>query len=190
MKLLFNFVASMYLLCCLTGCSEKSPDKNDVSKISKTLKADSPAPLLHQIDAVNDKCRGGSGDSKETWDACDKRDRLMAEAETAGFCWGPQDVSGAEKHWIRCSDDPAYKKKWYSQDLNHANCIESGSPADRMRMIMESGSTPRTIDRPNGTVEVEVSTGNGNSRYWTYFTSMENCLASLPRSKTIDKKYE
>ncbi|MFZ6774547.1 hypothetical protein ACO0LB_17730 [Undibacterium sp. SXout7W] len=114
----------------------------------------------------------------------------MTHAHQSGLCWGPQDAIGSKKNWIRCSDDPQFLRKWYSQDLNHTNCIESSSPADRMRMVQESGGTPKVINRPDGVVEVEVGTENGNSRYWTYFKTMERCFQSLPRGQVIDKKYK
>lgn len=185
-----SYILVMIVLCSMAACSEKVPAKAATSKPSTPPGMEKYAALISQIDALNDTCRGGAGDSKKTMDACYMREELIASAQQSNLCWGPQEAIGADKHWIRCSEDPLYKRKWYSQDLNHANCIESGSPADRMRMIQESGSMPKTIDRPNGAVEVEVGTGNGDSRYWTYFKTMERCLQSLSRAQVIDKKYE
>lgn len=151
---LTSYILVMIALCSMVACSEKTPATATTIQPATPPGMEKYAALISQIDALNDTCRGGPGDSRKTMDACDKRDQLMADAQQSNLCWGPQDAIGAEKHWIHCSDDPQYKRKWYSQDLNHANCIESGSPADRMRMIQESGSTPKTIERPNGAVEV------------------------------------
>lgn len=188
------YVAGL-LMCVLCACTEKeSVDAvgrpgNKTESTGQVAKK-THAALMQEIDTANNTCRGMPGMSKESVEACDKRDQLMAEAENAGLCWGPQDVSGAEKHWIRCSDDPSFVKAWYSHDLNHANCIESGSPAAKMRLIMDAGKQPKVLDLPNGTVEVQDEMGNGRTVVWTFYGSMESCTKSLPRSKTIDKKYE
>lgn len=178
------------LLCCLAACSEQPAGKNDADLASNVKEIKNHSALLQQIDTANDICRGKPGDSKEGIEACDKRERLMGEAEKLGICWGPQDAFGAEKHWIRCSDDPAYVKPWYSHDLNHAHCIESGSPADKMRMITGMGKKPKVLDLPNGAVEVHDEIGNGKTVVWTFYSSMDSCNKTLPRAIVIDKKYE
>lgn len=143
--------------------------------------------LLEEIDQANDKCRGGPDKV-----ACDKRGRLMQEAEKAGWCWGPQDEVGYKQRWIQCSNDPARitKSQWYAHDINHAHCMASPSPADKIREIQEFGKTPRTNDLATGSVEVELDIGNGKSEVWTFYRTIESCDRSLPRSKKIESKYE
>jgi hypothetical protein len=132
------------------------------------------------------------GDSAEGMAACEKRDHLMQQAEKAGYCWGPQEAFGYEKHWIKCSEDPANapKRQWFAHDLNHASCMRSPSPADKIREIQEFGQTAKTNDLSSGAVEVEVDIGNGKSQVWTFYRSPESCEASLPKSQKIDSKYE
>lgn len=57
---------------------------------------------IHYIDQLNDKCRGGSGDDPATMQACNMRDKAGEQLKKQGWCWGPDDAIGADKHWIRC----------------------------------------------------------------------------------------
>ena len=149
-------------------------------------------PLIQEIEQTNDNCRDLPGDSTEGIAACEKRDRLMQEAEKTGWCWGPQEAYGYEKHWIQCSEDPARmpKRQWFAHDINHAYCMESLSPADKIRELYEFGQMPKTNDLTAGAVEVEVNIGNGKSQVWTFYRSADSCEATLPRNQKIDGKYE
>lgn len=62
--------------------------------------------FMEQEEELNDKCRGGSGDSPDTMVACEHRDRVLGQLASRGWCWGPFAAIGAEKHWIKCQDDP------------------------------------------------------------------------------------
>ncbi len=169
----------------------RSADKC-IADMSKAEAADSLPPLLQELDIANSKCRGLPGDSTEGKVACEKRGRLMQEAERTGWCWGPQGVYGYEKHWIKCIDDPANvsKSQWFAHDINHAQCINSISPADKIREIQSFGKMAQTNDIAAGAVEVEVNIGNGKSEVWTFYRSVELCEKSLPRSQKINAKYE
>lgn len=81
-------------------------------------------------------------------------------------------------------------KGWYSQDVNHAHCIETRSPADKIREIQAEGRQATTRDRAAGAVEVEMDLGGWNSEVWTFFRTMASCQAALPRSQAIASKYE
>lgn len=84
------------------------------------------------------------------------------------------------------SQHPVGGKGWYIADVNFTKCFESkNSPADKIRMIQDYGTSAITKDLPNGGVEV-----GDNSTYWTYFKTLEACTASLPRSKPVPSKYE
>ena len=148
--------------------------------------------LLQEIDKANSKCRSLPSDSNEGTEACSNRDRLMQQAERAGWCWGPQEAYGYEKHWIKCVDDPARmaKHQWFAHDVNHAHCQKSRSPADKIRELQDFGKIAQTNDIAAGAVEVEVNIGNGKSEVWTFYRTSESCEASLPRSQKIDSKYE
>lgn len=81
-------------------------------------------------------------------------------------------------------------KGWYAQDINHSHCIQTRSPADRIREIQYEGKRPKTHDLPGGAVEVEMDLDGWKSQVWTYYRTMESCQAALPRSQAIDSKYE
>lgn len=53
-------------------------------------------------DFLNDLCRGGSGDSPKTQEACDNRDKLDGIFRRAGWCYGRDDHPGYLKKWERC----------------------------------------------------------------------------------------
>lgn len=147
-------------------------------------------PILTEIDRVNDTCRGA--DEKIAASACEKRDALIADAEKQGWCWGPREAIGADQHWIQCSDDPARapKRQWFALDINHTHCMQSASPADRVRELSSFGRQASPRDLPSGGVEVESEMGNGKSEVWTYYRTEEACTASLPGHQKIDSKYE
>jgi hypothetical protein len=58
--------------------------------------------LMSQQEKFNEQCRGGSGDNPKTIAACKDRDKLYQEIVKAGWCWGPDDAFGYQKHWVRC----------------------------------------------------------------------------------------
>lgn len=54
--------------------------------------------LVDRLDSLNTKCRSNPDASQ----ACDQREASMRELRNLGWCWGPDDVPGYEKRWIRC----------------------------------------------------------------------------------------
>lgn len=81
-------------------------------------------------------------------------------------------------------------RRWFGQDINHSNCLQSGSPADKIREFQYFGTSAKTTDLAGGAVEVEVDIGSGRSEVWTFYPSLDACRAALPRSQGIDPKYE
>jgi hypothetical protein len=53
-------------------------------------------------ETLNDKCRGGSGDDPQTWQACRERDALVKKLETEGWCWGHSGQIEADRQWELC----------------------------------------------------------------------------------------
>lgn len=88
------------------------------------------------------------------------------------------------------SDDRSGEREWFAHNINHSNCISSQSPAQRMRDLQSWGKIPRVTDLTSGAVEVEADIGYGRTEVWTYYRSMPACVASLPKSMHIDRKYE
>jgi hypothetical protein len=61
-------------------------------------------PIVARYIALNERCRGGSGDNDATMQACEQRDAMAPEVERAGYCWGELSYQAeADKHWRRCS---------------------------------------------------------------------------------------
>jgi hypothetical protein len=61
-------------------------------------------PIVAKYIALNDRCRGGSGDDDATMRVCEERDTLLPEVERQGYCWGnASDQSEADRRWQRCS---------------------------------------------------------------------------------------
>lgn len=64
--------------------------------------AANPNGMLVRWHDQNGKCRGGSGDSQETWQACDARDHTQKSLAAAGWCYGRQGDYGYQMEWHRC----------------------------------------------------------------------------------------
>lgn len=103
------------LICKGGGDIAKTPMANEC-KLFRETKAPStttiqeikPPPeitkLLAKIDAANDICRGSPGDSQESINACDLREKLVTQAEQNGWCWGHKDDIGADRKWVPCDE--------------------------------------------------------------------------------------
>ncbi|MDI3384001.1 hypothetical protein ACFPPF_22010 [Xenophilus aerolatus] len=90
----------------------------------------------------------------------------------------------------RAATATAAATSWFTADVNSSSCRQSGSPADRIRMLQEAGFNAQTLDKFGGAVEVGYEQGGGSFRYWTYYRSFESCMAALPRSQPVPSKYE
>lgn len=61
--------------------------------------------LLSDYDSYNEACRGGSGDSDLTWQACGARDYIgYLLGDQFGLCLGQEDQAGYEMEWHACGD--------------------------------------------------------------------------------------
>lgn len=61
--------------------------------------------IIDRADRLNSLCRGGGGSEAKTLEACGQRDALMSQITKRGWCWGPDSAIGAERRWIRCSEN-------------------------------------------------------------------------------------
>lgn len=68
--------------------------------------------LIEQVETLNDKCRGGSGDDPATIKACDTRDQLAEKVEKKGYCYGAlnKDASANQYRWLPCKLDATRAK--------------------------------------------------------------------------------
>lgn len=64
--------------------------------------AANPNGMLIRWSEQNEKCRGGSGDSEETWRACDAREHTQMSLAAAGWCYGRQGEARYQMQWHRC----------------------------------------------------------------------------------------
>lgn len=186
------------MICSLiAGCTDNSSVnvKQVIDRDSRVIVPQSDPSTYHveklidEINRLDEICRGGSDMSSAD---CIKRNSLFEEAEKLNACWGPLNEISANKRWMKCSDDPAHspKRQWYAHDINHVNCVESLSPADRIRDLQSQGRTPQVRDLKSGAVEVVNDIGNSQSMVWTFFPTIEACDMSLPKNRMIDRKYE
>jgi hypothetical protein len=96
--------------------------------------AQAGAPTGHPIDAESRRlmteersayiqCRTGK-DTPETQAACANEDEARALLEKRGWCWGPDDVSQAEKNWVRCPSATARKSADVPLDVESRRLLE------------------------------------------------------------------
>lgn len=82
--------------------------------------------LLKKVEALNGKCRGGSGSDPATMTACDQRDAIVTVLKERGWCWGPSNVAEYQKSWQRCSGGGAA-----TASAPLAKCLASMEPYQR-----------------------------------------------------------
>jgi hypothetical protein len=75
-------------------------EKGKVIKADK--KAKTPSRIIADYKEENGLCRGGSGGSVDTLDACDRRDRIAKMLERAGWCHGKIGEPENTQKWHRC----------------------------------------------------------------------------------------
>lgn len=110
---------------CFTGMDEACKaslaaiegDKVKMQAIAEQIKRTFPAgaysnsppedvaKLMAQEEALNDKCRGGSGDDEATLKACDERDLILGKIQAQKWCWGHDGQIGADRTWEPCHRD-------------------------------------------------------------------------------------
>lgn len=77
--------------------------ESEIGKVIATDKnASEPGRIISQWMAQNTQCRGGSGNSDETLQACDRREAIGAKLEAVGWCYGRPGEYGYQMNWHRC----------------------------------------------------------------------------------------
>jgi hypothetical protein len=61
------------------------------------------ADLLSIYAALDEMCRGWSGDDPHTDQVCSVRQKVDVVLKTMGYCYGRQGQAGAEMRWHKCS---------------------------------------------------------------------------------------
>ena len=66
-------------------------------------------PSLRRADIEHGRCFDNPGISR----ACSRMDRISRQLRRRGWCWGSEQLmaSEAENHWLRCSNDPHYRRR-------------------------------------------------------------------------------
>lgn len=84
-----------------------------MSESGKVLATDKgvlgPFRIISQWQDENGRCRGGVGDSSQTWKACDRREAIGAKLKAVGWCYGRPGEAGYQMSWHRCDDDVEVK---------------------------------------------------------------------------------
>lgn len=65
-------------------------------------KAREPVRIISQWQDQNGQCRGGSGDSDETREACSRREAIGAKLQAVGWCYGREGEYGYQMEWHVC----------------------------------------------------------------------------------------
>lgn len=68
-----------------------------IGSVNGSGQAQDANQLMGAFEKLNDKCRGGAGDSPATQSACDKRDSVYADLKSLGWCYEPRPGT-----WQRC----------------------------------------------------------------------------------------
>jgi hypothetical protein len=172
-------VALAIVVSMTTACTDQSRH-NDINDV------------IAQINALAAAC---TNDSKS--DACRQIHEKEKEMNRLGYCLDPHSKSGVTRCEQQTSNAPdtapapaPTKNQWYGRDINKTSCIESGSPASKIRDIQSYGQYATTKDLAGGMVEIEWNIGDGRSEVWTFFPTLSLCEASLPLNQGVPSRYE
>lgn len=112
---------------------------------------------------------------------CDSRERQDSDH-------GNSQISFQEHSETETGSEPV-EAEWFGASTDKYTCLKTGSPADRIRTLQSYGEYVQTKDLADGAVEVGHDTSRG-FEYWTFYPSMNTCIAALPASQPISSKYE
>ncbi len=70
--------------------------------LATNRKAREPVRIISQWQDQNGQCRGGSGDSDETREACSRREAIGAKLQAVGWCYGRERENGYQMEWHVC----------------------------------------------------------------------------------------
>ncbi|MCY1218768.1 hypothetical protein D9M68_648000 [compost metagenome] len=62
-----------------------------------------PKAQIDQVERLNSRCRGGSGDDPATMKACAQRDAAYSRLEKSGWCYDKDRDAGYQQTWQRCA---------------------------------------------------------------------------------------
>jgi hypothetical protein len=86
--------------------------------------------------------------------------------------------------------------EWYIADSDFTSCIKTAGPASQIETLRQGGgdaSTSENRSKIGDLISVEVSTSIGNglqTRYWTYYTSKEECDSAMEARNHIPDEYK
>lgn len=102
------------------------------SEIGKVIASDrnvsEPTRIIDQWQEENGNCRGGSGDSDETWKACDRREAIGRKLGAVGWCYGRPNEAGYQMNWHRC--DAADSPQVAASNIDTISSAPGLNPAD------------------------------------------------------------
>ena len=167
--------AVLSLALLLVACTDRSTTEDRAKAEQVPIET-----LLAEVDKLNDQCRGGSGDSPKTTEACDKRDAKFNEVVARGWCWGPKDAIGADQHWMRCADDKPssnQQDEWFGM-TERGNCnAVSVSEATQMLERMTHGQAV-TQKKNDGTLLVSSKYQDGSTANATLYPSCNEAYSA------------
>lgn len=96
MSRLLLIVSTIALTGCMAAPSRVTSTPSSISLVQQA------AAVEAQYWDANERCRGGSGDRPETWQACEERGRYGARLEGLGWCYGLPGETRSDRTWHRC----------------------------------------------------------------------------------------
>lgn len=142
--LLVVFLFSVSSFSCAAGESDSPKDP--------AIKA-----LLDKEQLLNEKCRGGFGDSLETKKYCKEKERTVSALKNKGWCWGYPGQIEADKVWHEFSDKSKLEKKSpYFLSLDAWECPRPGSLLNNQIMDADSGCIPPSRKTPENIAVMDV----------------------------------
>jgi hypothetical protein len=149
-KILPVFVLVIFLFS--VSSYSNAADDSDSTK-DPAIKA-----LLEKEKSLNEKCRGGRGDSFEKKKYCDEREMTVSTLKKKGWCWGYPGQVEADMVWHNCKDKSKLEKKSpYFLSLDAWECPRPGSLIDNHMSDTDSGciSPSRKIPENIAVMDIE-----------------------------------
>lgn len=152
----------IFAVALSVACTEKSSN----------AKLQSTESLLSEVDALNEQCRGGSGDDPKTRIACDSREAQFAEVSARGWCWGPRSAINEDKHWMRCIDDKTTEaqanNKWFGR-TESGRCVPFTIDLAKQTLTSRGYDQIKVAKKADGTLDVYAELEGGESAHTTLY---------------------
>lgn len=87
------------------GCGQSTDNPKNTQIVQVENIIQDPKVLISVWHELNSQCRGGSGDSPKTWEACDARSRVDKVLDKMNWCYGKEQEYAYQAKWHKCGRD-------------------------------------------------------------------------------------